>query len=183
MAYCLWFIPTWVLAFGSRFVSLMVLGTVVSFKSLSDSKSSAKDRNTASEINSNIHDATSTVWLLSTGIERYFLARKSVSSVSDQETGSRKRKVTSFPAFHKVFLFWSQFWLVPCVSGIFCDWLHGSNACTTHLVPSHNLMENNPVSRQPIRPSTSFHYRCKARWWRHQVEWWARPLCWRHMDT
>ena len=90
------------LAFGSRFVSLMVLGTVVSFKSLSDSKSSAKDRNTASEINSNIHDATSTVWLLSTGIERYFLARKSVSSVSDQETGSRK-------TFHKVFLFWGQF--------------------------------------------------------------------------
>lgn len=109
MAYCLWFILTWVLSFGSRFVSLMVLGTVVSFKSLSDSKSSAKDRNTASEINSNIHDATSTVWLLSTGIERYFPARKSGSSVSDQETGSRKRKVTSFPAFHKVFLFWVSF--------------------------------------------------------------------------
>ena len=67
------------LAFGSRFVSFMVLGTVVSFRSLSDSKSSAKDRNTVSEINSNIHDATSIAWLLSTGIERYFPTLKSGS--------------------------------------------------------------------------------------------------------
>jgi len=88
-----------VLAFGSRFVSLMVPGTVVSFKSLSDPKSSAKDRNTASEINSNIHDAKSIAWLLSTRIQRYFPALKSGSSVSNQETGSRKRKARLFLHF------------------------------------------------------------------------------------
>lgn len=109
MTYCLWFFLTSVLAFGSLFVSSMVLGTVVSFKSLSDSKSSAKNRNTTSEINRNIHDATSIAWLLSTGSERYFHALKSGSSVSDQETGSRKRKATSFPAFHNAFLFWVSF--------------------------------------------------------------------------
>lgn len=132
MTYCLWFFLTWVLAFGSRFVSLMVLGTVVSFKSLSDSRSSAKDRNTTSEINSNIHDATSIAWLLSTGIERYFPALKSGSSVSDQETSSRKRKARSFPAFHNVFLFWVSFdWFLALLVFSVIDYMAATHARLT----------------------------------------------------
>ena len=120
------------LAFGSRFVSLMVLGTVVSFKSRSDSRSSAKDRNTTSEINSNIHDATSIAWLLSTGIERYFPALKSGSSVSDQETSSRKRKARSFPAFHNVFLFWVSFdWFLALLVFSVIDYMAATHARLT----------------------------------------------------